>query len=233
MRKRNKVSGESQKAGSREIARLRRLERLEASLRVGGYHRVAGIDEVGRAPLAGPVVACALVMEPGALIPGVDDSKKLSIQQRESLYPLILARAIGASVSVVDVVRIDTLNIRGASIRALQLALEGLGGIAQFALIDGSRFPGIPIPHEFVIGGDAKCYSIAAASIVAKVTRDRIMNTLDLDFPGYGFFKNKGYPTRSHKEAMRRLGPTPIHRMSFPSVKNLIDGTVSQFYIVG
>jgi ribonuclease HII len=219
--------------GPRELARLRRLLRHESSLLRQGYERIAGIDEAGRGPLAGPVVACALVIKPGILIPGVDDSKKLSSQKRERLSDLILEHAIRVSVSVVDVELIDVLNIRGAALRAMQLALEGLGEAAQYALIDGPRFPGIGIPHDFVIGGDAKCYSIAAASILAKVTRDRIMRSLDLDFPGYGFLRNKGYPTKGHKEALKRRGPTPVHRMSFPSVKKLIDGTVPSWYIVG
>lgn len=219
--------------GTRELGRLERLTRHESRLRRHGYQRIAGIDEAGRGPLAGPVVACAIVLEPGVFIPGVDDSKKLSIKKREGLFDILVEKAVGVSVAVVDVGLIDVLNIRGAAARAMQLALEGLGETAQYALIDGPAFPGIGIPHEFVIGGDAKCYSIAAASIVAKVTRDRIMRTLHIDFPEYGFSRNKGYPTKRHKEALVRCGATPVHRMSFPSVKKLIDGISCRWYIVG
>jgi ribonuclease HII len=206
----------------REVDRLAALSEQEVSLRKMGYANVAGVDEAGRGPLAGPLVASAVVFEPGVLICGVDDSKKLTSRKREELYDLILEHAVSVSSSIIDVAVLDILNVRGAANEAMRRAIRGLHGAADFVLIDGLKFEDVGLSHRFVTGGDRKCYAIAAASIVAKVTRDRIMGVLDRDYPVYGFSKNKGYPTKSHKVALKECGPTPVHRMSFPAVQRIV-----------
>ena len=216
------VSPDGEAPSACEVARLSDLSEREWSLLEGGHTRVAGVDEAGRGPLAGPLVASAVVLEPGIMIAGVDDSKKLSARKREYLYPVILEYALSVSTSIIDVAVLDALNVRGAAHEAMRGALAGLHCVPEYALIDGLRFPGVDIPHEFITGGDRKCQTIAAASIVAKVTRDRIMAVLDREFPDYGFSHNKGYPTRSHRQALSRCGPTPVHRMSFPAVRRLV-----------
>jgi ribonuclease HII len=178
---------------------------------------VAGVDEVGRGPLAGPVCVAAAILSPDAP-PGIDDSKKLSAARREALFPLILESALAVSVVLASAEEIDRYNIRGATLRAMARAVAGLSLRPDFALIDGRDVPaGLPCPAEAVIGGDALSLSIAAASIVAKVTRDRLMTRLDRQFPGFGFAGNAGYPTAAHRSALARLGPTPLHRRSFKS----------------
>jgi ribonuclease HII len=192
-----------------------RFERKRHKL---GARYVAGVDEVGRGPLAGPVGVAAVILSPGALLNGIDDSKKLDRARREALFPRILESALAVSVVFATHEEIDRYNIRGATLRAMARALAGLSVRPDFALIDGRDLPDpLPCPGEAIIDGDALCLSIAAASIVAKVARDRLMARLDPHFPGYGFSAHAGYATSAHREALQRLGPTPLHRRSFKS----------------
>jgi len=184
-----------------------------------GISLVAGVDEAGRGPLAGPVVAAAVIFPPGVTIPGVDDSKKLTSSQREALFDEIHARALAAGVGVVEHDEIDSINILQATYRAMGAALATLAVKPEHVLVDGNRFCGTGIPFTAIVDGDAQCHAIAAASIIAKVTRDRIMCAYDRMFPGYGFAGHKGYGTAAHREALVRLGPCPIHRLTF--LKNI------------
>jgi ribonuclease HII len=188
----------------------------ERSARARGFRTVAGVDEVGRGPLAGPVVAAAVVLpEEGVAIP-VADSKALSARQRERLAEA-LRRHPGVRVGIAEVgpARIDEINILRATVEAMAGALRALGLTVDLALVDGLPLPGFPGPAEFIVKGDARSASIAAASILAKVYRDALMVRLDAQYPGYGFARHKGYGTRQHGEALSRLGPTPAHRRSF------------------
>jgi len=185
-------------------------------------HLVCGVDEVGRGPLAGPVVAAAVILDPARPIAGLADSKKLSEKQRETLYGQIRARALAWSLGRAEVAEIDAINILQASLLAMQRAVAALAITPQQALVDGNRLPELPCEARAVIGGDAIEPCISAASIVAKVTRDREMVALDTHFPGYGLARHKGYPTRVHLEALRELGVSPIHRRSFGPVRRLI-----------
>jgi len=191
---------------------------IEEELRSGGTI-VAGIDEAGRGPLAGPVVAAAVVFPPGGYIEGVDDSKKLSRISRESLFQQIMGRALAVGVGAVDNCLIDEINILNATFLAMDRAIGALALRPGHLLIDGNRFrPGVSsagIAFTTIVSGDASCFSIAAASIVAKVTRDRMMEDLDKEYPGFGFAKHKGYGTAEHREAIGRLGFCAIHRRSF------------------
>ena len=186
---------------------------------------VAGVDEAGRGPLAGAVVAAAVILNPEKPINGLTDSKKLSEKKREQLYELIQARATAWAVGRAEVAEIDEINILHASMLAMQRAVAQLQPRPQQVLIDGNRCPDLPCPAEAIIKGDLTVPCISAASIIAKVTRDREMVTLDRQYPGYGLAKHKGYPTKLHREALKRLGPTPIHRTSYGPVKKLL-GTV-------
>ena len=183
----------------------------------GGARFVAGVDEVGRGPLAGPVGVAAVIFSLDTRPPrGIDDSKKLDRAQREALFPLILESALSVSIAFASAEEIDCHNIRGATLRAMARAVAGLSLRPEFALIDGRDLPApLPCPALAIIDGDALSLSIAAASIVAKVARDRLMAKLDRDFPGYGFCNHAGYATLAHREALARLGPTPLHRRSF------------------
>lgn len=180
-----------------------------------GFLHVAGVDEAGRGPLAGPVVAAAVIFPPETYIEGVDDSKKLSEQERESLVEPITAQALAIGIGVVDHETIDRINILRASHRAMRLAIERLSIMPEVVLADGRGFNFDLVRCENVIGGDAKVFSIAAASIVAKVHRDRLMNEFDRLYPQYGFARHKGYATREHLDALRAHGMCPIHRRSF------------------
>ncbi|MBE3582909.1 MAG: ribonuclease HII [Limnochordaceae bacterium] len=204
---------------TREWHRLQAMAREEEMLRQEGYQLVAGIDEAGRGPLAGPVVAAAVVFPPNVWIPGVRDSKTLSPQQREFLFPLIQRRALAVGVGVVDQDEIDRTDILRATLQAMQQAVAQLGLTPDYCLIDGLQSPVLPCPSHCLVGGDGCCFSIAAASIVAKVHRDRLMAEMDRRYPGYGFAENKGYPTPAHRKALAALGPSPIHRRSFHGVK--------------
>ncbi len=190
---------------------------------------VAGVDEVGRGPLCGPVVTAAVILDPLRPIHGLNDSKKLSEARREALYEEICAKALAWCIARAEVEEIDRLNILGATMLAMQRAVEGLAVMPKLALIDGNRCPKLAGPSAPVIGGDAQVPAIAAASILAKVSRDREMQALDLIYPGYGIAAHKGYPTPVHLEALQRLGPTPIHRRSFAPVRQLLNvETVAQ-----
>lgn len=191
---------------------------------------VAGVDEVGRGPLCGPVVTAAVILDPLRPIHGLNDSKKLSEARREALYDEICEKALAWCIARAEVEEIDRLNILGATMLAMQRAVEGLAVMPKLALIDGNRCPKLAVPSAPVIGGDAQVPAIAAASILAKVSRDREMQALDLIYPGYGIAAHKGYPTPVHLEALQRLGPTPIHRRSFAPVRQLLESveTVAQ-----
>lgn len=188
---------------------------MEQGLWSRGIGHVAGIDEAGRGPLAGPVVAAAVVFAPDAWIEGVDDSKKLASRRREELFDLIRSRALSIGVGIVPNAVIDEINIHQATLRAMEEAVRDLSLIPGHLLIDGPHFRMNAIPYTTVIDGDARCFTIAAASIIAKVTRDRIMRELDDRYPHYGFAKHKGYGTKEHLEAIRKFGPCEIHRRSF------------------
>ena len=190
--------------------------RIESSFHASGHALVAGVDEAGRGPLAGPVACAAVILDPEHIPPGLDDSKKLGEARRDALFDLIMARALAVSVTLGPAAEIDRLNIRAATLAAMARALRGLALAPAFALIDGRDIPpGLPCPAAAVIGGDAKCCSIAAASIIAKVTRDRLMRRLDAHAPGYGFARHAGYGVRHHRLAIESLGASPWHRMSF------------------
>lgn len=191
----------------------------EARLRARGFELVAGVDEVGRGPLAGPVVAAAVILDPDHLPDGLNDSKKLTASVRERLFTEIMRHAHVAIASI-PAARIDVINIRQATFEAMAGALNGLAVRADFALIDGRDVPPLPCPAEALIGGDRRSLSIAAASIIAKVTRDRMMTLLAQTYPDYGFEKHMGYGTAKHLKALDLHGPTPLHRMSFAPLKH-------------
>ena len=180
-----------------------------------GFNSVCGVDEAGRGPLCGPVVAAAVILPLGLEIEGLNDSKKLSEKKREALFDVICEKAIAYSIAEASPAEIDEINILNASMLAMRRSVEGLGVKADFALIDGNCSRGFEIPTETVVKGDAKSYSIAAASILAKVTRDRGCIELDREYPEYGIAKHKGYPTKDHMDAVRQYGPAPIYRKSF------------------
>nr|WP_297179229.1 ribonuclease HII [uncultured Agathobaculum sp.] len=180
-----------------------------------GYSAVCGVDEAGRGPIAGPVCAAAVILPAGIGIEGLNDSKKLSEKKREALFDVITENAVAWSVSLVDEKTIDQINILQATYRAMRQAVEALPRPADFAYVDGNRSEGLALPHECVVSGDAKIPSVAAASIVAKVTRDRLMRDFAARYPGYGFERHKGYETRAHDAALLERGPCPIHRMTF------------------
>lgn len=181
-----------------------------------GFSAVCGIDEAGRGPLAGPVFAAAVILPVDCEIEGLDDSKKLSEKKRERLYDEIIEKAVAWSVAFADEKEIDEINILNATFLAMKRAADGLSVKSDFALIDGNRVPrDLGIECETVIKGDAKSMSIAAASILAKVSRDRFLLELDKEYPQYMFAKHKGYPTALHFELVRKYGPCPIHRLSF------------------
>ena len=191
------------------------LWQLENELYDSGIITLCGVDEAGRGPLAGPVCAAAVMLPRGIVIEGLNDSKKLSERRRERLYDDIKEKAIHWAVAFASVEEIETLNILGATYLAMNRAIEGLGIVPEMALIDGNRAKGVEYDTRCIVGGDGKCADIAAASIMAKVTRDRLMYELDAQYPGYGFAKHKGYGTAAHYAAIRELGPCPAHRLSF------------------
>ena len=184
-----------------------------------GYRLICGADEAGAGPLAGAVYAAAVILPLGLKIEGLNDSKKLSPKKREELYDIIKEQAVTWAVNGVDVEEIDRTDILTARLKAMNLCIEMLDPKPDFALIDGNRDKGISCPHITVVKGDSRSANIAAASILAKVTRDRYMVAVDKVYPEYGFAKHKGYPTKAHYEALRKYGPCPIHRRTF--LKNL------------
>ena len=195
---------------------------FEQAAMAKGYLRIAGVDEVGRGPLAGPVTAAAVVLDPGRIPEGLNDSKKLTKRKREALYDQIMEVA-DVSIAHASVEEIDAHNILRASHIAMVRALEGLKRPADYALIDGNMVPqGLALPAETIVKGDGRSQSIAAASIMAKICRDYVMLSLAQQHPGYGWETNMGYGSKSHMEALRNLGPTPHHRRSFKPVHNML-----------
>lgn len=193
---------------------------------IGG--RIAGVDEAGRGPLAGPVSAAAVVLDPNRIPDGLNDSKKLTAARREALFD-VLYDVADVSLAFASVEEIDRLNIRAATLLAMTRAVNGLSHQPDHALIDGNALPAnLPCPATTVIRGDARSLSIAAASIIAKVARDRIMQDLAEQFPGYGWEANKGYPTVAHRDALLNLGVTPHHRRSFKPVHNILVAKTTQ-----
>ena len=188
---------------------------LENEIYDAGVSPLCGVDEAGRGPLAGPVCAAAVILPRGTVIEGLNDSKKLSEKRREALYDEIVGKAIAFGVAFASVEEIEEKNILEATFLAMNRAIEKLSVVPALALIDGNRNKGIALPSRCVIGGDGKCADIAAASILAKVTRDRYMLEMAESYPQYGFEKHKGYGTAAHYAAIREYGPSPIHRMSF------------------
>ena len=184
---------------------------------------VCGVDEVGRGPLAGPVVAAAVILDPGRPIAGLDDSKKLSERRREALFDEITSLALCWALGRAEVEEIDEINILQASLLAMQRAVTALDITPRQALVDGNRLPRLDCPARAIAGGDASEPCISAASIIAKVSRDREMLVLDRSYPGYGLAQHKGYPTKAHMAALQTLGVTSIHRRSFAPVRRLID----------
>lgn len=189
--------------------------RIESRLRRQGVWPVAGVDEVGRGPLAGPVAAAAVILDPKRLPVGLDDSKALTQKQREEAFERIMAQAVAVSVAFVTPAEIDVMNIRRASLAAMMRAVAGLSHAPSYVLVDGSDPPSLECPCRAIVKGDASTLSIAAASIVAKVSRDAMMRRLAAQFPQYGFETNVGYAAARHLAALRDHGPTPVHRMSF------------------
>ncbi|TAL83478.1 MAG: ribonuclease HII [Rhodanobacter sp.] len=188
-----------------------------------GYMLVAGVDEAGRGPLAGPLAVAAVILDPAHPIAGLDDSKKLSAAKREALYPLILEHALACCVILVEVAEIDRLNIFHATMSGMCQAVAGLSTAPDEALIDGNKLPPeLPCRGRAIVGGDALQPAISAASILAKVSRDRLMVALDATHPGYGFAVHKGYPTPAHLASLQRLGPCSQHRRSFAPVRRLL-----------
>ncbi|MCI8400697.1 MAG: ribonuclease HII [Lachnospiraceae bacterium] len=226
--KEQRAKAREAKARERE-ARQQEKERLETerleAMRV--YEReyeatcdyICGIDEAGRGPLAGPVVAAAVILPAGLTIPLVNDSKKLTERRRELLYPEIMEKAVAVGVGIVCEKRIDQINILQATYEAMRQAIENLAVRPDVLLNDAVRIPGVEIPQVPIVKGDAKSISIACASIIAKVTRDRMMSEYEKQYPGYGFASHKGYGSASHMEAIRSLGPCPLHRRTF--LKNI------------
>lgn len=191
------------------------LWELEKQLYDEGFKFICGVDEAGRGPLAGPVCAAAVILPQGLEIEGLNDSKKLSEKKREALFDEIREKAITYGIGWASVEEIEEINILSAALLAMNRAMEQLDPVPELALIDGNTIRDIQLPARAVIGGDAKCADIAAASILAKVSRDRYMTEMDEKYPGYGFAKHKAYGTKAHYAALDELGPSPIHRMSF------------------
>ena len=180
-----------------------------------GYKAVCGVDEAGRGPLAGPVCAAAVILPENTIIDGVNDSKKLSEKKREALFDVIKSSARSYCIAYATVEEIESMNILNATMLAMKRAVEGLDVKADYAMIDGNRLPDLNIDSEFIIKGDAKSMAIAAASILAKVSRDRLLREYAKEYPEYQFDKHKGYGTKAHIEALKKYGPCPYHRMSF------------------
>lgn len=197
----------------------RDLRAIERETRRLGHRCIAGVDEAGRGPLAGPVVSAAVVLPADFRDDRIDDSKKLTPLRRSDLYERIYAGALCVGIGIVDAITIDRINILQASLRAMAIAVDNLAPEPDFLLIDGTFSIPTRLPQQPVPKGDARSISIAAASIVAKVTRDRLMEAYDAIYPQYGFSSHKGYPTRAHKDAIRRHGCSPIHRKTFRGVR--------------
>ena len=206
----------------KEELRLKELKQIEEELYTQGANLICGIDEAGRGPLAGPVVVATAIMPRNSMIEGVNDSKKVSEKKREKLYDLITDEAIAYGVGIIDQKEIDRINILNATKEGLTMAVKELNPKPDLIIVDAlSKIDTDGIPYKSIIKGDAKCYSIACASIIAKVTRDRIMRQWDEVYPQYGFIKHKGYGTAAHISAIKEYGLCPLHRLSF--VKNIVN----------
>lgn len=213
-----------------ERIRLDAMRHFERVLWKSGIKDIAGVDEAGVAPLAGPVVAAAVMFPPDTEIAGVDDSKKLDAPTRERLAAEIRAKASGVAVGIATVAEIDEINIYHAALLAMRRAVEGLPRPPQHVLVDARTVPGITMPQNAFNKGDGINFSIAAASIIAKTARDAMMEALDREYPGYGFAGHKGYPVPEHREAFLKLGPSPVHRMSFPVIHEMLGEYAPRFY---
>ena len=200
-----------------EEARCHELFAFERAACAAGNQRIAGVDEAGRGPLAGPIVAAAVILN-GDAPRGLNDSKQIREDQRETLFDALHAGAHTIGVAVIEPQAIDAWGIQQANMTAMRQAVEALAPAPDYLLVDGFALPGAPCPHERIIKGDARSLTIAAASIIAKVTRDRLMLALDTQYPGYGFAQHKGYGTRAHLDAIAQLGPCPAHRTSFAPI---------------
>ena len=205
-----------------EDCRLEQMLRYEKELYQAGYLAIAGIDEVGRGPLAGPVVAAAVILPPGCKIKGLNDSKKIPKKKHQEIYQAVLDKALAVGIGLIDNEIIDQVNIYEATKLAMKEALSKLSLKPDYLLIDAMKLD-IDIPQESIIKGDANSLSIAAASIVAKVTRDKLMADYDKEYPGYDFAQNAGYGTKSHLQGLERHGVTPIHRKTFEPVKSMCE----------
>ena len=208
----------------KERKRLETMMSWERSARERGFRFVAGLDEVGRGPLAGPVIAAACILPEGALIEGIDDSKKLPPFERSRIYQEILSyRGIDYGIGIIDAKGIDQINVLQASLQAMTIAISRLQHTPDFLLVDGNRMPTTSTPGEAIVQGDSRCQSIAAASIIAKEIRDQLMQAYHEQWPQYQFASHKGYGTEEHLLAIQEYGPCPIHRMSFEPLKSLFN----------
>ena len=205
------------------MVKKRAMRTLENAMRRWGFHRVAGCDEVGRGCLAGPVVAAAVVLDPGRYIPGVCDSKMITAAERERLYGVITRKALAWAVARADPTEIDEINIHRASLQAMRRAVMALAPLPDVVLVDAFRIPDLMMAQRGVLHGDRRCSAIAAASIVAKVTRDREMLAYHAEDPRYGYDRHKGYATADHLAAVARYGYSTLHRRSFKPQANLFD----------
>lgn len=203
------------------MVRVRAFRTIENAIRREGYACVAGVDEVGRGCLAGPVVAGAVALNPGKYVPRIADSKTVTALERERLFDRIVRAAVAWSVSIVEPDEIDRINIHKASLAAMERAVMGMTPLPDFVLVDAFKIPNIPMAQRAVVHGDARCTAIAAASILAKVTRDRLMKQLHEQYPQYGLDKHKGYATREHRAAVAQHGYCAIHRKSFNRQQHL------------
>lgn len=206
----------------KERQRVANLYTFENECIANGYKLIAGVDEVGRGPLAGPVVVASVILPENFFIEKINDSKKLSEATREKIYDIIMENAIAVNRAIIDEKTIDRVNIYQAAMNGMYEAIYGLNPKPDAVLIDAMPLESLDIYHQSIIKGDAKSASIAAASIVAKVERDRMMNEFDKIYPQYGFAKNKGYGTSEHLEALRKYGPCEIHRKSFEPIKSMV-----------
>ncbi len=198
-----------------DIERVNEMWEIEQGKKAMGYNLIAGVDEAGRGPLAGPVCVASVILPEGAYLEKINDSKKLTDKVKDKLYDEIKEIAVAYSIVLVSHEDIDELNILNATFKGMCDAVKGLSVQPDFVLIDGNRIKGMDLPHECVVKGDSKSISIAAASILAKVTRDRYMMELDEKYPEYNFKKHKGYPTKDHYEALKKYGASEVHRKSF------------------
>jgi ribonuclease HII len=207
---------------SQERTRLETMMLYEKKAREWGYLRIAGVDEAGRGPLAGPVVAAACILPEGTLIEGIDDSKKLLPSERHKIFQQILSLSeVDYGIGIIDALIIDQVNILQATFQAMIAAIARLSQKPDYLLIDGNKMPSVRIAGQAIIKGDSLSQSIAAASIIAKETRDQLMNTFHEKWPQYGFISHKGYGTKEHLQAIQKYGPCPIHRMTFAPLKTL------------